>query len=61
MLANIRRVIHDSVKDYVQTPRKKWVISWPGQIVICSSSIYWTLEVGEAMNVAGGMDVSISF
>lgn len=59
MLSNVRKVISDSVKDYTLTPRKKWVISWPGQVAICVSSIYWTLEVSEAMNTPGGMDVCI--
>lgn len=58
MLANVRKVISDSVKDYATAPRRKWVISWPGQVVICCSSIYWTSEVSEAMKTPGGMDVS---
>ena len=58
MLFNVRKVISDSVKDYLTSPRKKWVINWPGQVVICSSSIYWTSEVSEAMKTPDGMDVS---
>uniref|UniRef100_A0A8C3PS23 Dynein axonemal heavy chain 3 n=1 Tax=Calidris pygmaea TaxID=425635 RepID=A0A8C3PS23_9CHAR len=38
MLASIRQV-----------PRKTWVLQWPGQVVICVSSIYWTEEVSEAI------------
>lgn len=60
MLSNVRKVISDSVKDYANTPRKKWVISWPGQVVICCSSIYWTTEVTEAMKMPRGMDVSLA-
>lgn len=60
MLANVRKVISDSVKDYASTPRKKWVISWPGQVVICCSSIYWTTEVSEAMKTQNGMNVSLA-
>lgn len=33
----------------VQLPRKKWVLQWPGQVVICASSIFWTTEVSEAI------------
>ena len=58
MLFNVRKVISDSVKDYLTSPRKKWVINWPGQVVIRSSSIYWTSEVSEAMKTPDGMDVS---
>ncbi|GAA6101091.1 dynein axonemal heavy chain 3, partial [Tachysurus ichikawai] len=30
-------------------PRKKWVLQWPGQVVICASSIFWTSEVSNAI------------
>lgn len=32
-----------------KVPRKTWVLQWPGQVVICVSSIYWTEEVSEAI------------
>jgi len=57
MLYNVRKVTSDSVKDYSATPRRKWVLSWPGQVVICCSSIYWTSEVSEAMKTPNGMNV----
>uniref|UniRef100_A0A8C3PA09 Dynein axonemal heavy chain 3 n=1 Tax=Chrysemys picta bellii TaxID=8478 RepID=A0A8C3PA09_CHRPI len=43
MLASIRQVIQDGIGGYV--PRNKWVLQWPGQVVICVSSIYWTKEI----------------
>ncbi|XP_030068202.1 dynein axonemal heavy chain 3 [Microcaecilia unicolor] len=49
MLASIRQVIRDGTGDYSQVPRKKWVLQWPGQVVICVSSIFWTKEVAEAI------------
>nr|XP_023674913.1 dynein heavy chain 3, axonemal [Paramormyrops kingsleyae] len=49
MLSSMRAVIHDGVKEYVQVPRKKWVLKWPGQVVICASSIFWTSEVSDAI------------
>uniref|UniRef100_A0A8C3CSN0 Dynein axonemal heavy chain 3 n=1 Tax=Cairina moschata TaxID=8855 RepID=A0A8C3CSN0_CAIMO len=34
---------------FYYVPRKTWVLQWPGQVVICVSSIYWTEEVSEAI------------
>ncbi|PNI91683.1 DNAH3 isoform 2 [Pan troglodytes] len=30
-------------------PRNHWVLQWPGQVVICVSSIFWTQEVSQAL------------
>uniref|UniRef100_A0A3B4TMN2 Dynein heavy chain hydrolytic ATP-binding dynein motor region domain-containing protein n=1 Tax=Seriola dumerili TaxID=41447 RepID=A0A3B4TMN2_SERDU len=47
MLRSVRHVIHQGVIQYAEVPRKKWVLQWPGQVVICASSIFWTSEVSE--------------
>ena len=57
MVISIRDVIRQSVNAYAVTPRRQWVIEWPGQVAICVSSIYWTSEVAEAMAVSRGMQV----
>ncbi|NXW95358.1 DYH3 protein, partial [Alopecoenas beccarii] len=49
MLASVRQVIKDGIRGYIEVPRKMWVLQWPGQVVICVSSIYWTEEVSEAI------------
>ncbi|KAG7245081.1 hypothetical protein INR49_023647, partial [Caranx melampygus] len=49
MLKSVRHVIHQGVLQYAEVPRKKWVLHWPGQVVICASSIFWTSEVSEAI------------
>ncbi|KAH8862796.1 Dynein heavy chain 3, axonemal [Schistosoma japonicum] len=50
MLCSLRKIIADSVHAYPDTPRQKWVLEWPGQVVICVSCIYWTNEVQESIN-----------
>ncbi|KAG5443966.1 Dynein heavy chain 3, axonemal [Clonorchis sinensis] len=52
MLSSLRKVISDSIYGYSATAREKWVLDWPGQVVICVSCIYWTEEVQEAMGNA---------
>ena len=37
------------VQAYLTVPRLQWVVSWPGQVVLCVSQIYWTAEVHEAI------------
>ncbi|XP_061847983.1 dynein axonemal heavy chain 3 [Colius striatus] len=49
MLASVRQVLRDGIEGYIKVPRKTWVLQWPGQVVICVSSIYWTEEVSEAI------------
>ncbi|KAG9476993.1 hypothetical protein GDO78_002401 [Eleutherodactylus coqui] len=49
MLASMRQVIYNGIEGYVEVPRKQWVLQWPGQVIICVSSIYWTKEVSGAI------------
>ncbi|XP_063078071.1 dynein axonemal heavy chain 3 [Engraulis encrasicolus] len=49
MLRSVRDVIAKGVEQYPKVPRNRWVLQWPGQVVICASSIYWTTEVSEAI------------
>ncbi|VDP25782.1 unnamed protein product [Schistosoma curassoni] len=49
MFSSLRKVIADSVHAYPDILRKKWVLDWPGQVVVCVSSIYWTKEVQESI------------
>ena len=57
MISSVRKVILDSITAYTNTPRKRWVIEWPGQVTLCVSSIFWTQEVVEAMKTPTGMKV----
>uniref|UniRef100_A0A3B3UAK3 Dynein axonemal heavy chain 12 n=1 Tax=Poecilia latipinna TaxID=48699 RepID=A0A3B3UAK3_9TELE len=50
MLRSVRDVIARSrLQAYPETPRDQWVTEWPGQVVICTSQIFWTMEVHEAI------------
>nr|XP_033781609.1 dynein heavy chain 12, axonemal isoform X2 [Geotrypetes seraphini] len=52
MLKSIHDVIACAKLAYPDTPRKKWVRDWPGQVVLCVSQMFWTVEVTEA--IGGG-------
>ncbi|XP_064448835.1 dynein axonemal heavy chain 3 [Mirounga angustirostris] len=49
MIASMQEVIRLGIEAYVQFPRNQWVLQWPGQVVICVSSIFWTKEVSQAL------------
>ncbi|KAG8513614.1 Dynein heavy chain 3, axonemal [Galemys pyrenaicus] len=49
MLASVREVIRLGIEAYVKVLRNQWVLQWPGQVVICVSSIFWTQEVSQAL------------
>ncbi|KAJ3297193.1 Dynein heavy chain 3, axonemal [Borealophlyctis nickersoniae] len=53
MQSSIHQQISTALKAYVDTPRAKWVLEWPGQVVICVSQIFWTKEVTEAIRQGG--------
>lgn len=36
-----------AVDAYAGTERTKWILEWPGQLVICASQIYWTKECAQ--------------
>jgi len=48
MMSSLRDIAEESLVAYYETDREEWVLSWPGQIVICSSQIHWTNEVYES-------------
>ncbi|XP_072525468.1 dynein axonemal heavy chain 12 isoform X2 [Salminus brasiliensis] len=56
MLRSIRDVINRSRLAYPETKRSQWVCEWPGQVVLCTSQMYWTLEVHKSIrNGADGL------
>nr|XP_006820578.1 PREDICTED: dynein heavy chain 3, axonemal-like [Saccoglossus kowalevskii] len=50
MKSSLRKSLGDSVENYTQTERTKWVVDWPGQVVLNVSTTFWTKEVEEAIH-----------
>ncbi|CAD6235446.1 GSCOCG00007903001-RA-CDS, partial [Cotesia congregata] len=48
MITSLRDIAQDSIIAYFTAARDEWILSWPGQIVLCSSQIHWTSEVIES-------------
>ncbi|TNN39931.1 Dynein heavy chain 12, axonemal [Liparis tanakae] len=53
MVLSVRDVVDRSREAYTQSARSQWVREWPGQVVLCTSQIFWTSEVQEAINGNG--------
>ncbi|KXZ48211.1 DHC-9 protein [Gonium pectorale] len=53
----IRRTLHkvagDALEAYAKAERSRWILEWPGQIVLNCSQVYWTREVTEAIRTGG--------
>ncbi|KAJ3286989.1 Dynein heavy chain 7, axonemal [Borealophlyctis nickersoniae] len=45
MLASMRSVTAAGFDAYKEVPREKWVLEWPGQVVLGVSQTFWTKEV----------------
>ncbi|CAH1783206.1 unnamed protein product, partial [Owenia fusiformis] len=60
MKLSLREVTKKAVDAYVTTPRKEWVISWPGQVVLAASTIHWTTDVELAIKTPGGLKMYLS-
>jgi dynein heavy chain len=50
MLGSVRNVMEQSLNAYKKTPREKWILEWPGQVVLCVGQIYWTMNVEKAFS-----------
>ena len=49
MLNSVQNIIKLAYEAFTKTPREKWVLNWPGQVVIAVSQIFWTLELEVAI------------
>eukprot|EP00899_Mesostigma_viride_P012092 jgi/Mesvir1/20884/Mv07961-RA.1 len=49
----LQHVAREAAQAYLNVAREKWILHWPGMIVICGSQIHWTREVIEAIANGG--------
>ncbi|XP_064629143.1 dynein axonemal heavy chain 1-like isoform X2 [Lineus longissimus] len=49
MRESLRQTIGEALVNYKEVPRTKWVVSWPGQVIIVVSQAFWTTEVTEGL------------
>lgn len=59
MVASVKKVIGEAFDAYSSTPRKEWVVEWPGQIVVCIGAAFWTAEVTASFKSPLGLNVNI--
>ncbi|KAJ1517722.1 Dynein heavy chain 7, axonemal [Coelomomyces lativittatus] len=53
MQLSVLEEIDRAMKAYPNTMREKWVLQWPGQVVICVGQIFWTKEAQDAILLEG--------
>ncbi|KAI8840277.1 hypothetical protein BC829DRAFT_446998 [Chytridium lagenaria] len=49
MLESIKSIVEEAYHAYPTKPREQWVLDWPGQVVLCVSSIFWTMGMERAI------------
>eukprot|EP00951_Prasinocladus_malaysianus_P006213 scaffold44093_cov37-Prasinocladus_malaysianus.AAC.1 len=50
----LRSVTAEAVEAYAAGERSKWILEWPGQIVIAVSQVYWTQSIIHALDSGPG-------
>ena len=50
MRETVKAEIRKAFDAYSVSKRSEWVIEWPGQVVICVGSMFWTAEVEDAIS-----------
>ncbi|KAM9311612.1 dynein axonemal heavy chain 3-like [Gastrophryne carolinensis] len=55
MKLSIHEVMNQSIKAYKESERSKWVLQWPGQVVLAANMVHWTMEVSKALDQKRGL------
>jgi len=53
MKRTLHKVAGESIEAYTKGPRSKWILNWPGQLVLNCSQVFWTREVSLSIETAG--------
>ncbi|XP_032895202.1 dynein heavy chain 3, axonemal-like [Amblyraja radiata] len=54
---SLGKVMLQAIAAYPEASREEWVLSWPGQIVLSCSIMYWTAAVSQAITQQEGLKV----
>ena len=57
MCAAVRDHMIRAVRAYPDTQRTRWMLDWPGQVVLNGSQVHWTLETEKALAEKGNQGV----
>ncbi|XP_031754732.1 dynein heavy chain 3, axonemal [Xenopus tropicalis] len=60
MKTSLQEVMTQSITAYGETLRKKWVLNWPGQVVLASSMVHWTMDVSKAIMQKAGLQTYLN-
>ncbi len=53
MKAAFKKVLWDSIVEYLEIPRPEWIQKFPGQAVLNGSQLHWTKEIEDGVRSNG--------
>lgn len=57
MFDTVKQQYDDSFQDYCLKPRHRWVLDWPGQIIIAVDCTMWTKQVEDAIEGRNNLNI----